>query len=112
MPTAQELLAPELLAILRCSQCKGALRLTDLRSEPLTAAEPLSAPPAVAQSPTASSAETVSAAPSVRPSVFEPGRGALPALVARAALDCPVCRLRFPIRDGIPIMLIDDAIPW
>ncbi|GAC1481255.1 MAG: Trm112 family protein [Gemmatimonadaceae bacterium] len=27
-----------------------------------------------------------------------------------AALDCPVCKLRYPIRDDIPIMLIDDAI--
>ncbi len=26
-----------------------------------------------------------------------------------SALDCPVCRLRFPIRDDIPIMLLDEA---
>ncbi|MDZ7630954.1 MAG: Trm112 family protein [Gemmatimonadaceae bacterium] len=25
------------------------------------------------------------------------------------ALECPTCRLRFAVRDGIPIMLIDDA---
>ena len=25
------------------------------------------------------------------------------------ALDCPQCRLRYAIRDGIPIMLIDEA---
>ena len=25
------------------------------------------------------------------------------------SLDCPVCRLRYPIRDDIPIMLIDEA---
>lgn len=24
-------------------------------------------------------------------------------------LDCPSCRLRFPVRDGIPVMLIDQA---
>ena len=26
-------------------------------------------------------------------------------------LVCNVCRLRYPIRDGIPIMLIDEALP-
>lgn len=25
------------------------------------------------------------------------------------ALDCPACRLRYPVRDDIPIMLIDEA---
>lgn len=25
------------------------------------------------------------------------------------ALDCVACRLRFPIRDGIPVMLIERA---
>ncbi len=25
------------------------------------------------------------------------------------ALDCPRCRLRFPVRDGIPVMLLDQA---
>ncbi len=25
------------------------------------------------------------------------------------ALDCPACRLRYPIRDDIPIMLVDEA---
>ncbi len=54
-------IAPELLTMLRCPQCKGALRMT--------------------------------------------------ALGAQAALDCPVCRLRFAIRDGIPIMLIEEATP-
>jgi uncharacterized protein len=28
-----------------------------------------------------------------------------------SALDCPVCKLRYTIRDGIPIMLIDEATP-
>jgi len=27
------------------------------------------------------------------------------------ALDCPACRLRYPVRDEIPIMLIDEATP-
>ncbi|MCC7053339.1 MAG: Trm112 family protein [Gemmatimonadaceae bacterium] len=26
-----------------------------------------------------------------------------------AALECPACRLQYAIRDGIPIMLVDDA---
>lgn len=26
-------------------------------------------------------------------------------------LVCPACALRYPIRDGIPIMLIDEALP-
>lgn len=25
------------------------------------------------------------------------------------ALDCPACALRYPVRDGIPVMLIDEA---
>ena len=25
------------------------------------------------------------------------------------ALDCPACRLRYPVRDDIPIMLVDEA---
>lgn len=24
-------------------------------------------------------------------------------------LDCPVCKLRYPVRDGIPVMLVDEA---
>lgn len=26
-----------------------------------------------------------------------------------SVLECPACRLRYPIRDEIPIMLIDEA---
>jgi len=26
-------------------------------------------------------------------------------------LDCKHCRLRYPVRDGIPIMLIEEAAP-
>jgi uncharacterized protein len=25
------------------------------------------------------------------------------------SISCPACRLRFPVRDGIPVMLIDEA---
>lgn len=54
-------IAAELLAILRCPKCKGALK----------------------------------AATGDAPS-----------------LDCPACRLRYAVRDGIPIMLVDDATPF
>jgi hypothetical protein len=26
-------------------------------------------------------------------------------------LDCPACRLTYPVRDDIPVMLIDEASP-
>jgi uncharacterized protein YbaR (Trm112 family) len=29
----------------------------------------------------------------------------------QAALICPYCRSSFPIRDGIPVLLADDATP-
>lgn len=38
-------------------------------------------------------------------------KGPLQHREAESALDCPVCRLRYPIRDDIPIMLIDEAAP-
>jgi uncharacterized protein YbaR (Trm112 family) len=28
-----------------------------------------------------------------------------------SALDCPACKLRYAVRDGIPVMLIDEAAP-
>ena len=27
------------------------------------------------------------------------------------ALVCPTCALRFPVRDGIPVLLVDEASP-
>ena len=52
-------LSPQLLAILVCPKCKGALEYRE--SEP--------------------------------------------------ALICAACNLRYPVRDGIPIMLLDEATP-
>ncbi len=38
-------------------------------------------------------------------------KGQLRAVMTTApALDCPACQLRYAIRDGIPIMLIDEAV--
>lgn len=31
--------------------------------------------------------------------------------VEEASLRCDACRLRYPVDDGIPIMLIDSALP-
>jgi uncharacterized protein YbaR (Trm112 family) len=31
---------------------------------------------------------------------------------AEAVLVCNTCRLRYPVRDDIPIMLIDEASPF
>lgn len=38
-------------------------------------------------------------------------RGELEHRTREAEFVCPACRLRYPIRDGIPIMLIDEAKP-
>lgn len=36
-------------------------------------------------------------------------KGTLEHRVEVPALDCAACRLRYPIRDDIPIMLVDEA---
>lgn len=36
-------------------------------------------------------------------------RGALRLEEAPASLVCEACRVRYPIRDGIPVLLIDEA---
>ncbi len=36
-------------------------------------------------------------------------KGELRLLADDAGLVCEVCRLRYPIRDGIPVMLVDEA---
>ena len=38
-------------------------------------------------------------------------KGELTHREAEQALDCAHCRLRYPVRDDIPIMLIDEATP-
>jgi uncharacterized protein len=37
-------------------------------------------------------------------------KGELEYRVDPEALDCHACRLRYEVRDGIPIMLIDEAL--
>lgn len=37
--------------------------------------------------------------------------GALDYREAEQGLDCPACRVRYPVRDDIPVMLIDEAKP-
>ena len=39
-------------------------------------------------------------------------KGALTYREQDQVLDCPACRLRYPVRDDIPIMLIDEAAPY
>lgn len=36
-------------------------------------------------------------------------KGDLELVVTSDALDCRICNLRFPIREGIPVMLIEEA---
>jgi uncharacterized protein len=36
-------------------------------------------------------------------------KGALTYREANPVLDCPACKLRYPVRDGIPVMLVDEA---
>jgi uncharacterized protein YbaR (Trm112 family) len=38
-------------------------------------------------------------------------RGELEYREKDSALVCNKCRLKYPVRDGIPIMLIDEALP-
>lgn len=38
-------------------------------------------------------------------------KGALVYREAEGALDCGACKLRYAVRDGIPVMLIDEATP-
>jgi uncharacterized protein YbaR (Trm112 family) len=38
-------------------------------------------------------------------------KGALAYREPEAALDCLACKLRYPVRDDIPVMLIDEATP-
>ena len=38
-------------------------------------------------------------------------KGELDYREAESALDCQHCRLRYEVRDGIPIMLIEEAKP-
>lgn len=38
-------------------------------------------------------------------------RGALETVDAEAGLKCPACALVYPVRDDIPIMLEEEAVP-
>jgi uncharacterized protein YbaR (Trm112 family) len=38
-------------------------------------------------------------------------KGALTDADEGRGLDCATCHLRYPVRDGIPVMLIDEATP-
>jgi uncharacterized protein YbaR (Trm112 family) len=38
-------------------------------------------------------------------------KGSLDYRETELSLVCPACRLRYPVRDDIPIMLIDEATP-
>ncbi|HET7632969.1 MAG TPA: Trm112 family protein [Gemmatimonadaceae bacterium] len=39
-------------------------------------------------------------------------KGALEYRDKDQTLDCAACRLRYPVREDIPIMLIDEAVPY
>ena len=39
-------------------------------------------------------------------------RGGLIDNVEKDTLDCPQCRLHFPVRDGVPVMLLEEAEPY
>jgi len=38
-------------------------------------------------------------------------KGALTYREPEQALDCPACKLRYAVRDDIPVMLVDEATP-
>ena len=38
-------------------------------------------------------------------------KGPLRAMPDGEGLDCDACGLRFPVRDGLPVMLVEDAQP-
>lgn len=38
-------------------------------------------------------------------------KGELDYRESESALVCHSCRVRYPVRDGIPVMLIDEAMP-
>jgi uncharacterized protein YbaR (Trm112 family) len=38
-------------------------------------------------------------------------KGPLAYLDHEQALDCHACQLRYPVRDDIPVMLVDEATP-
>jgi uncharacterized protein YbaR (Trm112 family) len=38
-------------------------------------------------------------------------RGELLHRPEESALDCPACRLRYPIEEDIPVMLVEEAVP-
>jgi uncharacterized protein YbaR (Trm112 family) len=38
-------------------------------------------------------------------------KGTLDYRESESSLVCPACRLRYPVRDDIPIMLLDEATP-
>lgn len=37
--------------------------------------------------------------------------GPLEVRVSESSLACPHCRLRYPVHDGIPVMLLDETTP-
>ena len=39
-------------------------------------------------------------------------KGELQLSAAKDGLICSACRLVYPIEDGIPVMLLDEARPW
>lgn len=38
-------------------------------------------------------------------------KGALTYREPEQALDCAACKVRYPVRDDIPVMLVDEATP-